>query len=293
MKPDNVVLVEQDGDRDFAKVLDFGIAMLRGDVLGKAGGEQLTRAGMTMGTPAYLSPEQAFARDVDARTDLYALSAMLFEMLAGRPPFVADDPLEILSMQTTAEVPRLSAVAPGLVLPAGLEELIRRGLAKKREERVASADELLAELARIGGETAGPRTAILAAPSPPRWSPRVLWGRLSRAQRIAVGVGAGLLLLLVIAGATSGGTGGGFGVGVNVDERLAGLTAKLESAETCEARREAVLGLQGLGDPRAIPALKKARYRMRGGIAGFGDTNTNGCLRKDAEAAIKVLEARR
>jgi serine/threonine protein kinase len=84
----NIYLVDHLGDRDFAKVLDFGLAKLIGGTADSAG--KLTAAGVTFGTPRYMSPEQILGKPVDHRTDLYAASVILFELLAGRTPFVAD-----------------------------------------------------------------------------------------------------------------------------------------------------------------------------------------------------------
>ncbi|MGB5813163.1 MAG: serine/threonine-protein kinase, partial [Polyangiales bacterium] len=127
VKPENVILVDQDGDSDFAKILDFGIAKLFDDAQVEAGNPGLTQLGVTIGTPTYIAPEQAFGQPVDARADLYSLSVMLFEMIAGEPPFECDDVLALLTMQATAEAPRVADVAPGVCIPGEVEALIRMG----------------------------------------------------------------------------------------------------------------------------------------------------------------------
>lgn len=146
VKPENVILVEQDGDRDFAKILDFGIAKLFDDAHVEAGSPGLTQLGVTIGTPTYIAPEQAFGQPVDARADLYALSIMLFEMIAGAPPFDAAEVVTLLTMHATAEVPRISEVAPRISVPQEVEAMIRRGLEKKKEDRFSSANEYIAQI---------------------------------------------------------------------------------------------------------------------------------------------------
>ncbi len=148
VKPENVTLVEHEGDADFAKILDFGLAKLVG-AAAEDDGKRLTRVGLTFGTPAYMSPEQAIGQDVDARTDLYAVSIILYEMIAGRPPFVGADPLAVLPMHMSCEVPPLSEVAPEVEVPVQLEQLIRYGLAKRRDERIASAKDYLSAINEI------------------------------------------------------------------------------------------------------------------------------------------------
>ncbi|MBW2718253.1 MAG: hypothetical protein JRD94_06775, partial [Deltaproteobacteria bacterium] len=92
---------------------------------------RLTQLGVTIGTPTYIAPEQAFGQPIDARADLYALSVMLYEMIAGVPPFEADEVVALLSMHTSAEVPPFRKTAPDARVPKSVEALICDGLAKK------------------------------------------------------------------------------------------------------------------------------------------------------------------
>jgi serine/threonine-protein kinase len=143
LKPENVMLVERDGSPDFAKVLDFGIAKVDGFGADTPGGlaAPLTRVGAVMGTPDYMSPEQALGQPVDERSDLYSAGVILFEMLAGRPPFEGG-PVTVLQQHVTAEVPELP-----LAVTAGLDPriaaVVRRLLAKAPENRFVDATELL------------------------------------------------------------------------------------------------------------------------------------------------------
>ena len=148
IKPENVILVEQDGAQDFAKVLDFGIARFLYDSPPDAeqGDERLTQAGIAFGTPSYMSPEQAVGDPVDQRADLYAATVMLFEMIAGRPPFAAPDKLELLGMHATRPPPALSAARPDLLVPPSLDALVEIGLAKRPADRFADAEEYVAAI---------------------------------------------------------------------------------------------------------------------------------------------------
>ena len=129
LKPDNVYLAAVRGGRTMVKLLDFGIAKLSAP----EGGVQKTRTGMMMGTPGYLSPEQARGKNVDHRTDVYALGCMVFEIVCGRLPFVADNAMDIVLMHMTAPPPRASEIWPDI--PPPLDELLARMLEKEAEAR--------------------------------------------------------------------------------------------------------------------------------------------------------------
>ena len=145
IKPDNIFLARKDGSIT-VKILDFGIAKL---YAGNANDPASTRAGLTVGTPAYLSPEQAVGGEITPAADLYSTTIMLFEMLAGRTPFIDSDPLSMLGMHVGKDPPRVAEIAPDIVLPAGLEEVIAHGLGKLASERIASAPDYLARLDAI------------------------------------------------------------------------------------------------------------------------------------------------
>jgi tRNA A-37 threonylcarbamoyl transferase component Bud32 len=151
LKPDNVMIVDAGpsvADRDHVKLLDFGIAKILGDVDAEAGAAPLTQAGVAFGTPEYMSPEQALGEPVDHRADLYAFGVMLFELLAGVRPFEAPDKVALLRLQIGKEPPSLLQAAPDAMSTPLFEELLRKALAKRREDRFQSADELLAAFDR-------------------------------------------------------------------------------------------------------------------------------------------------
>jgi serine/threonine-protein kinase len=139
VKPDNIVL-----SAGGAMLLDFGIAR----AIEAAGDEKLTRSGFTVGTSSYMSPEQVVAvRDLDHRSDIYSLGCVLFEALAGRPPFVHRSEAVVLQLQQTAEAPDLVELRPEI--PAVLAHAVQRALAKSRDARWATAREMRAELDRL------------------------------------------------------------------------------------------------------------------------------------------------
>jgi serine/threonine-protein kinase len=162
LKPENVMVLP-DGT---VKVMDFGIAKVLEHAHGKST--------QSLGTLQYMSPEQIDARAIDGRTDLYALGLLLYEMIAGEPPFVSASPRELLNMQCTAEPP---AFSEEIEAPAGVCELVFQLLAKTPEDRPADADEVLAALApfRLGKKRSKdapisskrPRPAIATGPVTP------------------------------------------------------------------------------------------------------------------------------
>ncbi len=142
LKPENVVLVERpDGEADFVKILDFGIAKLTAPELHD--GAPPTQLGLVYGTPEYLSPEQAMGKAVDHRADLYAVGVVFYEMIVGRRPFVATEQALLLLAHAREPPPRPSSLGP--VHPA-LEAFVLRLLEKSPDARYADAREALAAL---------------------------------------------------------------------------------------------------------------------------------------------------
>jgi serine/threonine protein kinase len=165
LKPDNIFLTRDTGAPGGIrlKVLDFGIAKLIGaHVTPKA----KTKGGAILGTPAYMAPEQCKGgTDVDARADLYAVGCILFELLAGRPPFVADGGGEQMAMHIYEAPPKLSQHVKAL--PPELETLVAKMLTKAPDDRTPSAAWALAALERIALPTLDGIEVGLATHAPP------------------------------------------------------------------------------------------------------------------------------
>jgi formylglycine-generating enzyme required for sulfatase activity len=141
LKPDNVIVLRpnEDRERETVKVVDFGIAKLKD----AAGITTLTQTGMVIGTPYYMSPEQCRGDAMDARSDVYSLGAMVYEMLAGEPPFTSETPTGLLARHLFDTVPPLP---PSAGVNPALEAVIMRALAKDRDQRQPDASALAREL---------------------------------------------------------------------------------------------------------------------------------------------------
>ncbi|GAA2384481.1 Stk1 family PASTA domain-containing Ser/Thr kinase [Streptomyces glaucosporus] len=149
IKPGNVML----NRRGVVKVMDFGIARAM-----QSGVTSMTQTGMVVGTPQYLSPEQALGRGVDARSDLYSVGIMLFELLTGRLPFDADSPLAIAYAHVQEEPPVPSSINRSL--PPAVDALIARALRKNPNERFPTAEAMREECERV-------RNSVLASNTTP------------------------------------------------------------------------------------------------------------------------------
>ncbi len=149
LKPDNILLTTRGGEHDFVKVCDFGIAK-RAD---EAEVAQLTLQGTVIGTPQYMSPEQLTGGELDARSDIYSLGLILFEMLTGERPFSARSPAEWAAKHTSAEPPPLESFPATRDLPDDKKQAVMRALGKLPHERPATARQLAAEFVGRGDAT--------------------------------------------------------------------------------------------------------------------------------------------
>jgi len=140
LKPENIFLSTNGGLKDFPKVLDFGLAKVTEREL-RPGSIMLTQEGMVFGTPEFMSPEQAQGKVLDARSDIYSLATILYEMLTGKLPFDAKSPMEYIQLHVTKPPVPLDERVPGKVFPPGLGAAIAKALEKKPEDRYASAAE--------------------------------------------------------------------------------------------------------------------------------------------------------
>jgi serine/threonine-protein kinase len=188
LKPSNVFLQRLPDQADHVRLLDFGMAKFVEASSAPAAPAELTRTGVMIGTPAYMSPEQVKGAPTDARSDVYAAGLLLFELLAGRRPFVADGPEGYLAAHLMAPIPSLAKVRPGLARASSFQAVVERAMAKKPAERFEDAYTMLVTLedvvARLpaavlsaGRVEARPKTlprAPRAAPPRSRFWPRVI-----------------------------------------------------------------------------------------------------------------------
>ncbi|HEV7704800.1 MAG TPA: protein kinase [Gemmatimonadaceae bacterium] len=185
IKPENILL--QGGH---ALVADFGIAL----AASKVGGNRMTETGMSLGTPQYMSPEQAMGeRELDARTDIYALGCVMFEMLAGEPPFTGPTAQAIVAKVVTAPAPSVRSKRD--TVPAYVDDAIRVALQKTPADRFRSAAEFAAALGAAGATTG---RVVASAPEAPRTKSLVA---------IAVIVALIALAAFLLGGRTLGGRG--------------------------------------------------------------------------------------
>ena len=192
LKPENLFVILKKG-KEQLKVLDFGIAKLLGD----SAGETVTQAGMIVGTPQYLSPEQARGNPVAQPSDLYSLGIVLYELLAGEPPFLGDTPMKTLWAHIQDPVPPLHQKNPKVQVPKSIEAFLVRALEKDPSKRFQSAGAFAGALRKaVEDHDASPETVLLqeagAAPgglAPPDHVPRFVGQGGHHGRRVARGGG--------------------------------------------------------------------------------------------------------
>jgi serine/threonine-protein kinase len=275
LKPDNVFLVVRRGKRDFVKLLDFGIAKLRD----AAGQSRRTAAGLVVGTPEYMAPEQCDVGPVDARTDVYALGVIAYELLAGRLPFVARTVPQLLIAHLQQRPPPLAEVAPGVDprLEWAVLKALEKDPARRFPDMAGFADALAPALERARQErTPGPAIAIGGQPPPP---PRAAAAPAADAP-VEVRIGSGAARKLPLVELTRA------GAFLRAEDDLPPLLSRLEVA----------LAHPALAAPVPLPAevvrhvspAEASAWRMQPGFAvQFLEPSA------DARAALAaVLEAR-
>jgi serine/threonine-protein kinase len=198
VKPENVYLVRR-GEADFVKVVDFGIskAVKQGGPEEGAEAYRLTHTGLLLGTPLYMSPEQARGdEDLDHRVDIWALGVMMYECLTGEVPFRANNYLGIISQVLTHTAAPPSKVRPELGIPDAVEAVVMRAMAKDRNARYAAMADLERDLERLlaGDQNVGlPLASEGGAPGRRPVAPPRRW-HLGVAAALALGIGVSLAI---------------------------------------------------------------------------------------------------
>ncbi|WP_375767691.1 protein kinase [Archangium gephyra] len=175
LKPANIMVLNQEDDHDVVKVLDFGLVKSFLPDRGGPNETEITQAGVILGSPQYMAPEQA--RNVsDPRSDVYSLGVVMFQMLVGRPPFMAAQSIDVIFKHLNEAPPVFAAVWPAHTVPQEVEALVMRCLYKRPEERFQSMDEVLEAIRRaaasagFSGAFSSPRnsitTGLSALPAP-------------------------------------------------------------------------------------------------------------------------------
>ena len=194
LKPDNIFLIERGAEKDFVKILDFGIAKV------STSEGKLTRAGAVFGTPHYMSPEQAAGNSVDHRGDIYSVGVILYELVSGRVPFDADNFMGVLTQHMYKPPPPLREATPTPeLLPDGLEAIVMKCLAKRPEQRYPSMQEFVADIDKV---IAGSRPAAARERSEDLTEPGSYYDddlATSRARSRAPWIALGLALVLGLA----------------------------------------------------------------------------------------------
>jgi serine/threonine protein kinase len=209
VKPANIMITEEIGTGEHVRLLDFGLARLRGAV-----GRDATQTNVVVGTPNYMAPEQTVGGStIDARTDVYAVGVVLFEMIAGQRPFQAEDTLALLGMHRAAPIPKLAdRVDRTMVLPPGTQDLIDTAMAKAPEDRFQSAVELAEAIDALmapsrtpppGGIVISPTQRLKAAQAAEAHAPTVsdTSSEVSRPRRSSSKFPIILVLLVLFGGA--------------------------------------------------------------------------------------------
>jgi serine/threonine protein kinase len=208
LKPENIMLVERDGDPDYVKVLDFGIAKVDPLAVSRdSGASKLTEVGAIIGTPDYMSPEQAVGGVVDARSDLYSLGVIFYELLTGNCPF-RGGAVTVLRQRVFDEPTPLPPEVVAKIDPR-VADIVRKLLAREPEGRFQTAsdlagalDELVVEREKIPRDTKAPATPSLRRPtrafSVAAWLPPALVQGITRQpSRVRIGVVALALMVLL------------------------------------------------------------------------------------------------
>ena len=197
LKPDNIMLARSRDGADAVKVVDFGLAKAVG---GEGGGQKVTRTGLVVGTPEFMSPEQLSGDQLDGRSDVYSLGLVLFNMLTGTLPFPADSVQEAMIKRLTDEPAELIEVRPDLHFPPGLQQTLDTALARNPVNRYQSAAKFAHDLASVVGLSRADVGAALPSPRADGDDKTELIDSVRAGKRSRVPIVVGVIVLLGAAG---------------------------------------------------------------------------------------------
>ncbi len=227
LKPENIFLCQQGGMKDYAKVLDFGLAKVTEREM-RPGSVILTQEGMVFGTPEFMSPEQAQGKTLTPASDIYSLAIILYEVLTGKLPFEAKNPMEYIQLHVTAKPKPINERVPGKTFPPLLWTVLEKALAKRPEDRYATGGEFAHALQAVlnglpavppypNGQVmqpmigpppaATPNHPLAGAPAPPtatvapRSSPLPAVGAGNAKQQPSIGLLVGVAVAFLFVGA--------------------------------------------------------------------------------------------
>ncbi|MFH1809917.1 MAG: protein kinase [Pseudomonadota bacterium] len=255
LKPENIMVEDRRGQRDFVKVLDFGIAKIQ-DGGGAKETRALTAAGMVCGTPEYMAPEQARGEELDPRTDIYALGVMMYQLVTAQLPFQADNAIGIVTKHIVEKPVPPRQAYPDRNISAELEAIILRCMVKKREERFQTVLELSEALAPIAARadgapvrTAPPIAATAATEAGAELAPRTTGPVAGRADSLGsdapAGAGRGRLFAI-----------GGAAVGVAIIAVGAFLALRGNGVDAPQGADAGVVAVAGTADAASMAAAK-------------------------------------
>ncbi|MCD6499224.1 MAG: serine/threonine protein kinase [Deltaproteobacteria bacterium] len=257
IKPSNVFLARDRRQTEVAKLLDFGIAQLNSNAMLQGG----SLSGQQAGTPAYMSPEQFQNDDVDERSDIYSLGAVLYEMMTGRPPFEAKTSAEYAYKHTSIQpTPPHQATTGPTRIPRDCSRVVMKCLAKKPEERYQNARSLMDDIDRAAkgtGVTFRNGTSPLLIATPPNWTP-LLW-IVGIVSAIAVSGIVGVHVLFGSDGEPNHPQKSSATVSPNVgDDAEVPQTKAVTTPPVSRPRSERQTGRLGVSQPRQTSAMGRA-----------------------------------
>ncbi len=188
LKPENIFLSTNGGLKDFPKVLDFGLAKVTEREL-RPGSIMLTQEGMVFGTPEFMSPEQAQGKTLDARSDIYSLAVILYEVLTGKLPFEARTPMEYIQFHVTKPPIPIDQRVAGKTFPHGLGDVLAKALEKKPESRYESASDFADALKPFAGMAGKGFTAMMPKGQSEELQQAIQAAKAAEAAAVAAGGG--------------------------------------------------------------------------------------------------------